>query len=57
MTVRKTTLALSWDEADALQTAVSHLSESESNTPESSALLDRLYARLDQALSRLEDES
>lgn len=52
---RKTTLALSWDEADALQTAVSHLSESEGNTPELDALLTRLWSRLDQALGRLEN--
>jgi len=52
---RKTTLTLSWDEADALQRAVSHLSESEGNGPEVDALLAKLYDRLDSALGRLEN--
>jgi hypothetical protein len=52
---RKTTLTLSWAEADALQSAVSYLSESEGNGPEADALLARLYDRLDQALGRLEN--
>jgi hypothetical protein len=55
MSARKTTLTLDWAEADALQSAVFHLSESEGNSPELDALLTRLYARLDQALGRLEN--
>jgi len=54
-TTRKTTLTLSWAEADTLQTAVAYLSESEGNTPEAEPLLDRLYPRLDRALGRLEN--